>query len=294
MAMLLWLSGNIYACDICGCSAGGNYFGILPKFQQNFVGVRYQYRSFHSNPHQSISENGFASDEYFQTTELWGRYVPNKRLQIFAFVPYNSNKRVEQSRTTLVNGLGDITILANLVIINSDSSCKRFKHLLQIGGGIKAPTGKHEIVRNGLMLNQNIQPGTGSFDFPINAIYTLRHKKLGFNTEAAYTINSPNNQHFQFGNRFSTAFRLFYWKRTNRMIFLPSLGVAYEKSYQNRINSVKQKYTGGDITLANAGFDIYYNKISLGITYKKPVNESTGEGYIISKQRLSANFIYLL
>lgn len=291
--MLTWLSGNIYACDICGCSAGGNYFGILPKFQQNFVGIRYQYQSFHSKPHQNISENGFASDEHFQTTELWGRYVPNKRLQVFAFIPYKTTKRVEESKTTFVNGLGDITLLANLVIINSDSSCKRFKHLLQIGGGFKVPTGRHEIVRNGLMLNQNIQPGTGSFDFPVNAIYTLRHKKIGFNTEIGYTVNSPNNQHFQFGNRFSTAMRLFYWKKNKQMIFLPSIGMAYEKTQANLISSVKQDYTGGKVVLMNTGFDIYYKKISVGIAYKKPVNESTGNGYITSKQRLSANFIYL-
>jgi hypothetical protein len=292
-ATLLWLSGNALACDICGCSASGNYFGILPKFQQNFAGVRYQYRSFESKVHESISENGQASKEYFQTTELWGRYVPNKRLQMFAFVPFNINKRVEDTKTTVVSSLGDITVIANFVIINSDSSCKRYKHLLQIGGGVKSPTGKHEIIRNGIMLNQNIQPGTGSFDFPINAIYTMRHKQTGFNTEMGYTFNSPNNQHFQFGNRFSTAARIFYWKKLKQTILLPNIGVAFEKTQNDRISSIKQDYTGGEIVLANAGFDMYYKNISLGITYKKPVTESIGGGYISNRQRLSANFIYL-
>ena len=31
------------ACDVCGCSAGGNYFGILPRFGKHFLGIRYQY-----------------------------------------------------------------------------------------------------------------------------------------------------------------------------------------------------------------------------------------------------------
>ena len=36
------------ACDVCGCSLGGNYFGILPMFNKNFVGIRWSQAEFHS------------------------------------------------------------------------------------------------------------------------------------------------------------------------------------------------------------------------------------------------------
>ncbi|UII25703.1 hypothetical protein LVD15_20705 [Fulvivirga maritima] len=37
------------ACDVCGCSLGSNYMGILPQFNKNFVGLRWSQAKFYAH-----------------------------------------------------------------------------------------------------------------------------------------------------------------------------------------------------------------------------------------------------
>jgi hypothetical protein len=279
------------ACDICGCAAGGNYFGILPRFQKNFVGIRYQYKSFTSKPHEVAESMGH---DYFQTTELWGKYVPHHRVQLFAFIPYHNFKRLEAGKETFVQGLGDISILSNFLIFNTgDSIRKIWKQALQIGGGIKVPTGKHEIVQENRMVNQNLQPGSGTFDFPLNLIYTLRHKQIGLNSELNYSINTVNNQHYQFGNRLNSSMRIFYWKRYKSLSLIPQLGASYEKAESNKSFNKEVEFSGGHGSYALVGLDVYFKNLALGASFKQAIAENISGGLVNSKKRISANIIYL-
>jgi hypothetical protein len=76
------------ACDVCGCSIGGNYFGILPQFLRHFVGVRYSEQSYRSAHSPNAAQTGdFDSDERFRTMDVLGRFYPTRRLQIIAMLP---------------------------------------------------------------------------------------------------------------------------------------------------------------------------------------------------------------
>jgi len=290
-SLFVWFSISTHACDICGCAAGGSYFGILPRFQKNFVSIRFQFKSFSSMPHETSQDLGH---DYFQTTELWGKYVPHPRVQIFAFIPYHNFKRQETGKETLIHGVGDISIISNFMIINTgDSIRKKWKQALQIGGGVKIPSGKHEIVQNNHMVNQNLQPGTGTFDFPLNLLYTLRKKQIGINTELNYTINSVNNQHFRFGNRLNTSMRVFYWRKYKSISFIPQLGATYEKSETNMSFKKSIEFSGGTGTYALAGFDLYIKNFAFGASIKKPMVENISNGLVKSKQKISVHIIYL-
>src|SRR5690606_24927340 len=96
------------ACDVCGCSVGGSYFGILPQFQQNFIGLRYQHRNFNSE-HLTLfpGEVPLKTQETFHTTELWSRYVPHPKVHLFAFVPFNYYTKDEEGIRSTVSGIGD-------------------------------------------------------------------------------------------------------------------------------------------------------------------------------------------
>lgn len=64
------------ACDVCGCSIGGNYFGILPQFHRHFVGIRYSEQSFRSAHSLSAARLGnYDSDEQFRTRRV-GTILP--------------------------------------------------------------------------------------------------------------------------------------------------------------------------------------------------------------------------
>lgn len=124
--MVLLTTGSAYACEVCGCSMGGNYFGILPQFHGHFVGLRYQYRSFRSEHVPLFSESEqLISHEYFQTAELWGRWNPSKKVQLFAFVPVNFMHKQEAGITTLENGLGDVSLVVNVVLLNTGDDIRK-------------------------------------------------------------------------------------------------------------------------------------------------------------------------
>ncbi|HTE32914.1 MAG TPA: hypothetical protein VK666_21175, partial [Chryseolinea sp.] len=203
---------QVIACDICGCALGGNYFGILPLYNKNFVGVRWSQARFHSYiaPTQYLSAQ--QSDDTYSKVELWGRYYITKRIQLFAFIPYAYNNMNGTDQVVYASGLGDINIIANYVIANTGENQSDFKHMLIAGGGIKLPTGKFDLTDKGKIINRNFQMGTGSVDFNLNAVYTLRYKKAGINLETGYKINTRNTHDYLFGNQYRASAQLFIWQ----------------------------------------------------------------------------------
>lgn len=84
--MLIFIDASqLQACDLCGCANGGSFFGILPQSHRQFVGLRYRYSSYESH----LNSVNLRTKEVFQSTELWGRFYPLKRMQVIAFLPFN-------------------------------------------------------------------------------------------------------------------------------------------------------------------------------------------------------------
>jgi hypothetical protein len=190
------------ACEFCGCGVGNFYLGILPQFQKNFVGVRYQVQDFNSHVglHPSL-----ATTERFQSTEIWTRFYITPKLQVISLIAYHFNEQTTTTGKVYLDGLGDIPILANYNLINTtDHPLRELNHNLWFGGGIKLPTGKYQFQDlPDQVANPNFQLGTGSVDFMVNTIYTVRYKKIGLNSDITYKINSDNEQRYHFGNKIS-------------------------------------------------------------------------------------------
>ena len=261
------------ACDVCGCSLGGNYFGILPLYYKNFVGMRWSQAKFYSYmDHQSEFLPPEYSNDTYSKAELWGRFYVNKKLQVFAFVPYAHNDMNGSEQVVSINGLGDITVMANYLLINTgESKSKKFKHTLIAGGGVKLPTGKFNIEDKGKLVNRNFQIGTGSVDFLIASVYTVRYQKIGTNMEAGYKINTRNNADYIFGNQFHISSQIFYWQNIKPFSLLPNVGVYYEQAPKHKEAKIIQANTGGFALLATAGLEIYYKSFTSGINYKHPL-----------------------
>ncbi|MDP1051393.1 hypothetical protein, partial [Klebsiella quasipneumoniae] len=77
-----------------------------------------------------------------------------------------------------------------------------------------APTGrfKYDLNSSEEVANPNFQLGTGSTDFLLNAIYTVRYNQWGLNTDLTYKINTKNSNQYQYGNKLTTALTAFYTK----------------------------------------------------------------------------------
>jgi hypothetical protein len=301
LCLVLLIAGtmqNTRACDVCGCSASNQYLGILPQFYRHFVGVQYQYRSFNSShPPLFAGRPDERSTEYYNTIQLWGRYYVGKRLQLFGFVPYQNNIRNSATGKIITSGIGDASMLANVVIVKADTTPKTWKHMLLAGGGIKLPTGKYSGItaldRAGL---PNMQAGTGSWDFVVNANYTVRYKMAGLNLDAAYTLTTVNREKYKYGNRLNTGFLAFYWLQAGAFNILPQAGMRYEYTlhdYDNYERKWLNEQSGGYQCFTSAGVQVYYKRFGLQSMYQIPVSQHYAAGYVAAKKRLETGLLFL-
>lgn len=281
------------ACDICGCSSGSAFTGILPQFNRHFIGLRYTYRSFITT-HPTTDGSRLTSREQFHSTDLWGRFYPHKRVQLFAVLPVNHFSQTESGTKRETTGLGDVQLFVNYAIIQTpDSSTADLRHTLLAGGGLKLPTGENNAMRNGERLNQNLQPGTGSWDAVLNVIYTLRYKKWGMNLDANGRINTTNNQGYKFGSRINGSAKFFYWAKYRNWSFLPQLGVLADYGAKDADQGARLLETGGFSVMGTAGMDVYFKRYIAGFTFQQPISHHLATGAIQPFQRYSVNLAFL-
>jgi len=292
IAITTLLAFDIHACNVCGCGVANYHYGILPQFQKNFIGIRYRHRSYVSR----LEDDHLVpySYETFQTTELWGRFYPFKKVQAFVFVPFNFNERKEGNETTYLQGLGDIVLSASYNVINTYDSTEHFlKHNLLIGGGLKLPTGQFRKIEDGLTVNQNFQLGTGSVDLLFNLIYTVRYKDLGLNTELTYNLNTTNKDDYRFGNTSRTGVTGFYVANAGAVTFMPNAGVSAEFFKDNRQYGDPFPDTGGWAMLYNAGIESYYRNVAMGVSYTHPGKQKLFNGNVTSNDRVSVHMTFM-
>ena len=282
------------ACDICGCGLTARSFGILPQFRGHFIGVRAQYREFNSvHPPLFESQLPQYSTEYFYNAEIWGRYNPWKKLQVYYFLPYQKVVKHEACQRSTYSGIGDISLMANYILINTvETSDKPWKHALQAGGGIKLPTGRYDMPEQDGSLIMNVQPGSGAFSFPVNMIYTIRYDKAGINTEANYTINLENKNGFQFGDRAQAGIKLFYWQEWKNISLLPAAGINFQHAATDLENGKLIDGSGGNSINSSLTADLYFKKFSLGFNAQLPIYQNMTEGNVRVKYNYSTTLIY--
>lgn len=284
------------ACDICGCSVGGNYFGILPQFHRHFVGFRWSEQMFQSAHSYTSLKNGTnLTDEHFRTVDVLARFYPWRRLQVLTLVPYHDFQRSEEGVHTRARGIGDASLLLNYVLFDTGDSLRHpWRHTLTLGGGVKLPSGKHNLKdQEGALLNPNLQPGTGSTDYFVSATYTLRKGFWGLSADGQARLNTANRKDYRYGNRLSGSAKLFYWKNFRRVTLLPNAGVFSDVSATNLDQNEVVDNTGGYVTLATLGLDVYSGHFSAGFTFQQPVYQNLGDGAIRARNRWMATLNYV-
>ena len=271
------------ACEICGCGVGNFYVGMVPKYGNQFIGMRYRYTSYESMSHHHPGE---FSNDYYKTIELWGGWNVSQRWQVMAFVPYQINKRVTSDGIKEESGLSDIFLLSNYNVWNlsSGSATQQF----WLGGGVKVPTGKYKVdfadPENNLG-DPNGQTGTGSVDFLINASHVVTINKWGLNTTLSYKMNSVNSDEFKFGNRAFINTLAYYSFGGQSFSVSPVIGAMYEHSGSNQFENEKVEHTGGQALLASTGIEVGAKVVSVGFTLQSPVTQNFADGQTEMKPR---------
>ncbi len=287
---------NAYACDVCGCRLGGYYFGLVPKQQSHFIGLRYSYAKFDAklNYNSDYLEEESSQDTYSRV-DIMGRYHINDQWQVDISLPYLYNNMQGSHQNVNSRGVGDPSILLQYQLFNTgDKVLRPWKHALLFGAGVKLPLGNFEKLDKGELINRNFQLGTGSTDFIITGNYTLRKDKIGLTTEVAYKINTENKNGYRFGNQFNSSVQLFYWLDTDIVAILPYAGAYLEYSDYHQEGILRQVNTGGKAIFGSLGTQLFYRNWTLNALYQSPLyQEFNADDFatISSRSRFSIGLI---
>lgn len=137
--------------------------------------------------------------------------------------------------------------------------------------------------------------GTGSTDFIANAMYNIGINKIGINTTVNYKMNTVNNSNFKYGDRLSANSFAYLQTKAGKSVFLaPNIGVLYEYALPNYLKKAKVDETGGYVTLASAGMEINYKKITIGSNVQLPFAQNYAHGQTDAKIRGLVHVTYIL
>ncbi|WP_317502346.1 transporter [Flavobacterium sp. DG1-102-2] len=281
----------LYDCDACGCSASGGGMGFSSMLNKNFVGLRYVNQSYTSR--DGIFNNSPWIDENFNTVQVWARIPVFKNFQVSAQLPYHFHNRQLSTGEQTIDGLGDITVLGMYTVYQTMTDSTLFVHTLQLGGGVKAPTGKYDADNKGTV-NPSFQVGTGSWDYLLAAEYVIRHKDLGLNATVNYIYKTENEDHYRFGNQFNYSGTLFYVFEGSKFTFVPQAGLAGEVYATNKQFDEDVPDTKGDVLFGKVGLEAGTGRFSVGVNGMLPIAQNLTGGRVEANYRWSVNLNYSL
>ena len=279
-------------CDACGCSASGGSMGFSSMLATQYVGIRYLNQRYESR--DGIFNNSPIAKEKFNTWQLWSKFPISKKVQMIALLPYHAHERERVSGNESISGIGDFTVLAYFEAWKTKSDSTQWSHSVQLGGGVKAPTGKYDAANNAGSVNASFQIGTGSWDYLLAAEYSLNYQMGGLMLNGNYTFKTENNKDFRFGNQLNYGATFFYMFEPGRYKLMPQAGVAGEKYEANHQYGLTIADTAGDVLFGKLGVEASRGKFSAGLSTMLPMTQNLNGGMVDAKYRWSVNLNYSL
>ena len=208
-------------------------------------------------------------------------YTFSKRFSADLFFSYVKQERTinqfNKTDFTSINGIGDAALLLKYNLSKSSSS----KFIFTIAAGPKFPTGRSDFIRDdGIPLNADLQPGSGSWDgiFWGNGIYKFDFRPtFNLSSTAIFTYKGKNNQYlgeqtYQFGNEMQVIFSANDNFLIGKKIIDTSISFRYRKALSDRFNELTMPSTGGQwVFLAPSLAYNFSQKFAANATFEIPI-----------------------
>ncbi len=286
-AFIVCTTVNSIACNSCGCDITSR---IYPSDFARFAGIGYSLNHF-----KGKHREGSFSHEYYHRADLFGKLAFNSRLELIVNIPYMSTiTSSEGTINDMISGLGDMAILTRYAIYDSAriGLSKRFV----IGGGIEAPTGKNNIKNSVGDIVQPLQPGSGSWDFLLNANYAIRNLNYGFVADGGFKWHTKNVNGFKRPNFLTLNVEVLKYISIKRSKLAPKLLASFEQTF---------KASGNDSTLnflarrnfltLGLGLDYTYKNYFVSANYRLPIYQSsltTQQLQNVNRFQLTMGFVF--
>ena len=213
-----------------------------------------------------LFQSGYSITDRF-SADLFFSYVKQERtITQFGKTDYTST-----------NGIGDAALLLKYSLSKSSSN----KFLFTIAAGPTFPTGRSDFISDdGIPLNADLQPGSGSWDglFWGNGIYKFDFRPtLNLSSTAIFSYKGKNNQYlgeqtYQFGNELQVLFSVNDNFLVGKKIIDTSISFRYRKALSDRFNDLTMPSTGGQwVFLAPSLAYNFSQKFAANATFEIPI-----------------------
>lgn len=267
--MIVMMSLNGIACDVCGGPSGLSSQGFLPNQQFHFVGIVSNFSQYQSQRNILLSDEKEHSDEIFFKSAIIGRWQATEKIAILGSIPFAYNQQSRGDQLLTETGIGDISVMINTVVLSKKDSVKT--QFFRVGAGLKGPTGRYSHVA---LETNNLFPGTGAFDILASTNYMYRRAKWGLIEENQARIPTSNSADYKYGLTVNASLYGFYSKSFQKAKeLMPFLGFGFQWKDVDRINKipVAQQFNGGTIFTADAGVQIILPKWMIHLKHGHPI-----------------------
>ncbi len=229
-------------------------------------------------------------------------YTLSTRFSADVFLSYVKQERIinQFGRTdfTTTNGIGDAAFLLKYNLTKPSSK----KISFTIAAGPKIPTGRSDLTRkDGIPLNADLQPGSGSWDGLLwaNGRYSLDFRpSFTISSTAIYSIKGKNNQYlgsqtYQFGNELQAIISVNDNFLVGKRMFDASLNLRYRKALRDRFNDQDMPSTGGQWLFLAPG--LAYNvtpNITVNANFEIPVYKQVEGTQLSPTYRINAGAFF--
>ena len=189
-------------------------------------------------------------------------------------------------------GVGDGLVLLKYNVTGLRTGSPRE---LTLGGGLKLPLGRTDLTSQGIILAEDMQPGTGSWD----GIFWGYASQGSFPTatsdiflSASYRLTGTSDREYRFGNEFITNIGVRHRPWSS---FDYSLAVRYRRTEANRRSGSEIPNTGGKWIYFAPGLNVRLSdNLSLRFSGQIPIDRDLNGTQLTNSLTASVSLFYLL
>lgn len=304
LILILPIKGTCQTCCSGGVPLSGNigFIGDEKGLMQFELNYDYNYLNTLYFEDKKLIDN--SRERITQSILLkYGYNIFNSLSFDLLFSLVQQERRINQFNNTdyiRTRGLGDALILFKYHISKISNNRQTFI----IGLGPKIPLGKSDLkTKNGINLNADLQPGSGSFDLLIWANYqrtSYLRPSLLFFSRLIYKQNGTNKEYFETQKyRFGNELQLITGIGDKVLIksVLMNIGIAfkYRNTGYDLVNENDLSNTGGNWLYAMPHLSIFFNEnIFFNIAPEIPIYTRVNGTQLSTNFRLSTSLYFKL
>lgn len=263
--LLLFLSGEGFACDGCNISTG-----LVNADPVNYVSFKYRnafYKGIET-PFQRHTKEGGALSETYLSYELTAKYFAYNQFYLQTIISSKETDILSDDRNQTVGGIADPVLLIGYQDFEVFKSLQlNYNFFAGADFGIGAYN---------TSINQEYSPGSKSSDLLIGTEITARFSNWGLFGSYNHKIGFKNEEGYQFGQLINSGLIGAYYYKINNFLLMPFVSFNGEFNTEDLNRGKRVIYSSSNVIYGSIGLNILIKEnIFFGGRYQIPILKET-------------------